>query len=746
MRDPLHWMPVRVKLPLLVAGVCLLAFGVGGTIVSSSARNAIEAEILRRLDAECRSHAEALDHALTLLTRRAQDFASDGYIRDRLERVGQPEGAAEANAAVALTELADYLARNKLPLVAAFRDLAVLDAGGKVLVAVHAPKEAVAAMAPAFASADELPSHSGLREPDRVIDAQHVVIAVPIRDLAGTRELGRLLAFVSFDGWLAAAATRIGGAVGADPAAPGAPPTAAALHLVDPAGRRANVEVPVSAPPRRAPGTRPLLARALRLEINGWTLHSEVDAATALAPVTGLQSRFLLVGAVLAALSGALLFFPMRFLVAPLAALQRASIRIAEGDLAARVPVESSDETGAMATAFNSMAEALGDRARRIAEAGAALARSKRDLVIERDRLNAVIASMRDALIVVGPAGDVVLRNAAAAPLLPALLDPARRPALVSHHRCSRSDGAAPLDGGVKGCAACLLHPGAGSRSCLVDVGGATFEVHAVPVAAAVDEPPGRLLVARDVTERIEQDERQIHHERLSALGEVAAVMAHELNNPLAAICLFQQLLDGALPADSPHKEAVERIGRNAETCRRTIRELLDYTTGASSEVGEVALHSALEAAARFVRPLCKRAQVDVELSLADADPVVIGDEVQVRQLFVNLVMNALQAIASGGRGGRVTLASRVDGGRAEVDVVDDGPGVPASAQPRLFQPFFTTKPRGEGTGLGLATARRIAELHGGRLELQETRPGRTVFRASFRVAVPAGRPIGVAP
>src|SRR5262245_49851539 len=85
MRDPLHWMSVRIKLPLLVAGVCLLAFGVGGTIVSTSARASLEAEIVQRLDAECRARAGALDAALTLLTRRAEDFASDGYLRARLD-------------------------------------------------------------------------------------------------------------------------------------------------------------------------------------------------------------------------------------------------------------------------------------------------------------------------------------------------------------------------------------------------------------------------------------------------------------------------------------------------------------------------------------------------------------------------------------------------------------------------------------------------------------------------------------
>lgn len=723
MRDPLHWMPVRLKLPLLVAGVCLLAFGVGGTIVSTSARDALEAEILRRLDAECRAHAESLDGALTLLTRRAQDFASDGYVRDRLDRL---RSAAPGSAAEGLqADLRDHLERNKLPLVAAFRDLAVLDAAGRPQTAVRVAPAAVVVEGGSPGAVDDSPWHSGVLEADAVVDASHLVIAVPVRDLAGAERIGQLLAFVPLSDWFTAArqspfvGERGTDADGAPHAASAAP---AALHLTDRAGRR----VAVGGDRTGVSGSaRPVFARSLELPINGWQLHSEVDAGRALAPVSGLQSRFLAVGAVLALLSGALLFFPMRFLVAPLQALQRASRRIADGDLEARVSVSSTDEIGALAHSFNSMADALAERAARIAQANAALERSRRELVAERDRLNAVFASMRDALVLVSPAGRPVLHNTAARPLLAALL--AQDGRMAGRHRCHA--GAS----GEDDCSACLTDAATAPRSCLVDVAGATWEVHGVPVAAEPGGPPGRLLVARDVTDRIEQDERMIHQERLSALGEVAAVMAHELNNPLAAICMFQQLLANALPVDSPHHEAVDRIGRNAEVCRRTIRELLDYTTGARAEVAEFPLHEAVEGAARFVRPLSKRARVAIELDLVADDPQVVGDEVQVRQLFVNLAMNALQAIGAGGRGGRITMATRVVAEQAVVDVVDDGPGVPDAARPRLFQPFFTTKQRGEGTGLGLVTARRIAELHGGRLELLESRPGRTVFRATFR-------------
>jgi two-component system NtrC family sensor kinase len=131
---------------------------------------------------------------------------------------------------------------------------------------------------------------------------------------------------------------------------------------------------------------------------------------------------------------------------------------------------------------------------------------------------------------------------------------------------------------------------------------------------------------------------------------------------------------------------------------------------------------------------------------------VLHGDEVQLRQVLVNLVWNAIQALE--GSGGRVEVAtSEADGGRTlVVDVSDDGPGVPEDRRERIFDAFFTTKPAGRGTGLGLPISRRIVESHGGTLVLASCGPGRTTFRARLprRAMVvdraPARAPLGAAP
>ena len=722
MRDPLHWLDVKRKLALTFVGVCVIAFGVGGSLAANSASSALEEEILLRLRYQCRAWADALDGDLRLLTRRCEDFASDGYIRESAAAVAAGGDGAER----VRTELRRHLARNKLPLVADFSELAVLDEEGAVLTTAMGAAPFAEAVAAGARSAESAPWHSGFLGRDEEDGAPLQAIAVPLRALDGTRRIGSLVAWVRTDRWIGSALRTV---------EQGEPRREETLDLVlaDTVGSEVEVPrlrlgrevvVPAQGVTLRKSGAArhddPVSARGsisvhLPLAANGWTVRARLNAPGALAPVAGLQARFLLVGIALAAGIGMLLFFPMRFLARPLVRLREAAQRLQAGDLAVRVESDTGDEIGDLARGFNHMAEAVETRTKRLEDAA-------REVASERDRLDAVIANLRDGLVVLGGDGRAVLSNAAAKPLLD--LVTAKDPRILAHYQCDDAAGASA-------CARCLLDPVRPPRSCVVDVAGRVLEIHATPLPPGRDGRRGRVLLARDITDRVAQDERQIHQERLSVLGEVAAVMAHEINNPLAAIRMFAQMTDQGLPPNSPYHEHLGVIRRNTENCERAIRELLDYATGASPEVGEVDLHATVQDAARFVRPVAERAGVRVALELGSADPALSGDEIQLRQVFVNLLMNAIQAI--GRRGGAVAMSTRDDGAHVVVDVTDDGPGVPGEITGRLFEPFFTTKRRGAGTGLGLPTARRIAELHGGGLELTESRPGRTVFRVRLR-------------
>ncbi len=751
MLDPLARVSVRVKLAMLFVSLCLLAYGLGGSLVSIWTESAMEEEILARLDSQCRVHATLLGSSLRLLERRLEDFASDGYIRDHATRLqGAPPDAAALR-----DELRRHLEQNKLPLVEAFGNLSVTGAHGALLVTVHEDeRRRLELPAP-----DEVPDTTwagGLLAGSRERPALR--ITTPVRHLDGTRDVGHLHVLVEVDAWVREAVSAR--AAGVLP-----PDLDAELRLHDGAGNvlaatpgaglRLSVlpeGVRTSTGPVRGPGATPefapvrgTYARSFPVSSSGWWVQVSLGVERALLPVSGLKSRLLGVGVVLAVVSGLLLFFPMRFVVRPLMVMTRAAERLREGDLDSSVPVESEDEIGALARTFNDMAGAIRERTRRLEHTAADLRERQAELRAERDRVEAVIASMHDGLIVLDARGRPVLSNSAAQPLLDLV---ERGLAATGHHLCTDAgDGLADAPG--HDCFACLMDTARPPRSCTIDVGARTFEVHTTPLAPDGAGGRGRVLVAREVTDRIRQDEREIHNERLAVLGEVAAVVAHEINNPLASISMFNQMLAAELPADSALRENTEVIGRNIETAKHAVRELLDYATGATPEVGPLDVHDVLADVVRFLHPISERAGVQVRLRPCDGPAWVTGDEIQLRQVFVNLTLNAVQAVAgrsvAPGRGPvvaaregadgerRVTLSTRREGDRLLVDVSDTGPGIDADEPERIFRPFYTTKSRGEGTGLGLPTARRIAEMHGGGVEVVETSSRGTTFRVTLR-------------
>jgi signal transduction histidine kinase len=739
MRDPLRNVSVRFKLALTFLCVFFLAFGVGGYLVSSSARSSLEHEILTLLRTRSRFHATELEGHLRALSRRARDFASDGFIRARFEELDE-DGASVA--------LRDHLVENKLPLEPAFLNLALLRSsdtsltspGERTFIANEADRAWTTGLPPEALAEEGWVS--GLLPPD-VDGPPSLVISTPLYSLEGDRLIGSLVVRVHAGVW-------VSGALGSGRGDGEHPGPELGMHLFDGAGRALDIPFAwVQEPPlfsRVARGSNGLRVRTVDRDRSasrisgsgvlslsfpvtdsGWSLEITTSARDALAAVSGLQARFLLVGVILTAAACIILLFPMRFLARPIRELNEAAIHIREGEFSVRVPVESTDEIGELSRSFNLMAEAVEERAEKLSTAAHSLEQRKNELRMERDRLNAVIHSMRDALIVLDPDGEPEVWNRAAEPLIAVVRSGGQE--LRAHRACLRAEENGELNGNgaeqEHPCLGCLFEPSAPPRSCLIDAGPLAFEVHSTRLTSMADGRSGRVLVARDVTDRVAQDEREIHQERLAVLGEVAAVMAHELNNPLAAIKMFTQMIESKLPEDSPLREDVSIIERNTQTCSRTIRELLDYATGAPPEVGSVDVHASLRDVASFLRAFREREETELVLELEAEDPIVISDEVQLRQVFVNLILNALQAVG----GGTVSVSTSQDGNHLVVDVTDDGPGIAAELADTIFRPFYTTKPRGSGTGLGLSTARRITEIQGGSLELVDGRPGHTTFR-----------------
>jgi C4-dicarboxylate-specific signal transduction histidine kinase len=230
--------------------------------------------------------------------------------------------------------------------------------------------------------------------------------------------------------------------------------------------------------------------------------------------------------------------------------------------------------------------------------------------------------------------------------------------------------------------------------------------------------------------------ESLLRSEKLATVGQLAAGVAHEVGNPLGAIGGYAELARARLAARGGDVELVdwlERICAETQRIDRTVRELLDFARPARPVLAPVALPVALDAAQRLARVQPRFRDVEVALDLPSALPAVRGDEGRLCQLFLNLLLNAGDAM---GARGELRIAARVCEGAVEVELADRGPGIPEADLARVFDPFFTTKPPGEGTGLGLSICHVIVESFGGTITAGNRQGGGAVFTVRLPTAV----------
>lgn len=220
-----------------------------------------------------------------------------------------------------------------------------------------------------------------------------------------------------------------------------------------------------------------------------------------------------------------------------------------------------------------------------------------------------------------------------------------------------------------------------------------------------------------------------VKSQKLASIGQVAAGVAHEINNPLSVILGYTKLLR---KETSAHAEELQIIEDEAKLCQRIVQELLELARPQRLDTSPVDLAAlAREAVERLDdagtlrdRKICMR---------ADTPVVIAADASKLRQVIANVVVNAAEATPASGT---ITIAARAKGDEAILTIADDGHGVPAAVRGKLFEPFVTTKPK--GTGLGLAIAQAIIDAHGGRISIESTPDAGTLV--SLRLPVAATR------
>jgi signal transduction histidine kinase len=251
----------------------------------------------------------------------------------------------------------------------------------------------------------------------------------------------------------------------------------------------------------------------------------------------------------------------------------------------------------------------------------------------------------------------------------------------------------------------------------------------------------GMVLVARDLTpqsrlevEREELRKRLTQSEKLAALGQFVAGIAHELNNPLQGVLGHLELLrvTGAFPKKL--RKEVQTIYREADRAAKIVRNLLVFAGSRRLARRAVSLPPILLKVIALRSAACRAADIEVVRHYDQKMPRVQSDPLLLHQVFLNIMMNAEQAIASTGKPGRIEITSRKDGDRVVTTVRDTGPGIPDEGLSRIFEPFYTTKEVGKGTGLGLAIAYGIVQEHGGEIHAANHPEG----GAMFTVELPA--------
>jgi len=263
---------------------------------------------------------------------------------------------------------------------------------------------------------------------------------------------------------------------------------------------------------------------------------------------------------------------------------------------------------------------------------------------------------------------------------------------------------------------------------------GTTFPVMASVAGIVDDEGDTTNIVSieRDISEERRLREQLIHSERLSAVGQLVAGVAHEINNPLQGVIGFTELLLSVETNDATRHD-LEQIHADANRVAKIVHHLLAFARKSTLDRAVADLNEIVRSTTMLRAFELRQANIELRDELAANIPVIVVNREEIQQIVLNLVLNAEHAIKSTGRHGTITLRTGSDGNVTFIEVADDGPGVPPELVGRIFEPFFTTKSSGQGTGLGLSVSLGIAEAHNGTLALVARDRG-----SCFRLSLPS--------
>ena len=261
---------------------------------------------------------------------------------------------------------------------------------------------------------------------------------------------------------------------------------------------------------------------------------------------------------------------------------------------------------------------------------------------------------------------------------------------------------------------------------------GTTFPAEVTVATVELEGERRSLSTLRDLSDQRRLERELGQAQKMEAFGQLTSGMAHEINNPLAAIVGFAQVIgsDPTLPDEL--RDSAAMLQSEADRTRRIVQNLLDFARRRPPERHPTSLRALVDNVIDLTGYgiAASGADIAIAVDVADALPLVPLDRQQLQQVLLNLVSNAVQSVAATGGPGRIRIEARADDppGTVRLSVTDDGPGVAEEHRPHLFLPFFSTRPPGEGTGLGLSVSLGIVEDHGGRLWFEPAPGGGATF------------------